>query len=43
MPAGLREEAATTTGAELKRKFPMLQVTIYDAVAKTRTLVDAAK
>jgi hypothetical protein len=36
-------EAATTMGAELKRKFPMLQVTIYDAVAKTRTLVDAAK
>jgi hypothetical protein len=36
-------EAATTMGAELKRKFPMLQVTIYDAVAKTRTLVEAAK
>ena len=36
-------EAATTLGAELKRKFPMLQVMVYDAVAKTRTLVEAAK
>jgi len=36
-------EAATAMGAELKRKFPMLQVTVYDAVAKTRTPVDAAK
>jgi hypothetical protein len=36
-------EAATTMGAELKRKFPTLQVTVYDAVAKTRTLVEAAK
>jgi hypothetical protein len=36
-------EAAMTVGAELKRRFPVLQVTIYDAVAKTRTLVEAAK
>ena len=36
-------EAATTMGAELKRKFPVLQVMIYDAVAKTRTPVEAAK
>ena len=36
-------EAATTTGEELKRKFPVLQVTIYDAAAKPRTPVDAAK
>ena len=36
-------EAATKVGAELKRKFPMVQVTIYDAEAKTRTLVEAAK
>ena len=36
-------EAATAVGAELKRKFPVLQVTVYDAVAKTRTLVEAAK
>ncbi len=36
-------EAAMTAGAELKRKFPVLQVTIYDAEAKLRTLVEAAK
>ena len=30
-------------GGELKRKFPMLQVTIYDAVAKSRTVVEAVK
>lgn len=36
-------EAATTTAAELKRKFPVLQVSIYDAAARTRTLVEAAK
>jgi len=36
-------EAATKVGAELKRKFPVIQVMIYDAVAKTRTLVEAAK
>ena len=36
-------EAAMAVGGELKRKFPVLQVMIYDAVAKTRTLVEAAK
>lgn len=36
-------EAATAIAAELKRKFPVLQVTVYDAVAKTRTPVEAAK
>lgn len=36
-------EAATTIGAELKRKFPVLQVTVYDAAAKTRTPIEAAK
>ena len=36
-------EAATKAGAELKRKFPVIQVMIYDAAAKTRTLVEAAK
>ena|SRR5690348_627656 len=36
-------EAAKEIGAELKRKFPMVQVTIYDAAAKTRTPVEAAK
>ena len=36
-------EAAAKVGAELKRQFPVIQVMIYDAVAKTRTLVEAAK
>ncbi len=36
-------EAATAAGAELKRKFPVIQVMIYDAAGKTRTLVDVAK
>jgi hypothetical protein len=36
-------EAATKIGAELKRKYPVIQVMIYDAVAKTRTMVEAAK
>ena len=36
-------EAATKAGAELKRKFPVIQVMIYDAAAKTRTLVEAAE
>ncbi len=36
-------EAAMTIGAELKRKFPMLQVTIYDAAAKTRAVLEAGK
>jgi len=35
-------EAAMASAAELKRKFPVLQVMIYDATEKTRTLVDAA-
>jgi len=36
-------EAAMKIGAELKRKFPMVQVTIYDAVAKTRAVLQADK
>jgi hypothetical protein len=36
-------EAATTAAAELKRKFPVVQVMIYDAAARTRTMVEAAK
>ena len=36
-------EAATKIGADLKRRFPVLQVTIYDAVGKTRTLITAAE
>ncbi len=33
-------EVATKIGTELKRKFPMVQVTIYDAAAKTRTRIE---
>ncbi len=36
-------EAAAKVGAELKRNFPVIQVMIYDAATKTRTLVEAAK
>jgi hypothetical protein len=36
-------EAATKIGAELKRKFPVLHVTVYDAAGTTRTLVEAAE
>jgi hypothetical protein len=31
------EKAAQEAGAELFRKFPMLQVLIYDAATKTRS------
>ena len=31
------EKAAQQAGAELFRKFPMLQVLIYDAATKTRS------
>ena len=33
------EGAATTAAAELLLKYPMLQVEIYDASSKSRTLV----
>jgi hypothetical protein len=36
-------EAALKVGTELKAKYPVIRVTIYDAVAKTRSLVDTAK
>jgi hypothetical protein len=36
-------EAAQKVGAELKRRFPVLKVMIYDAAVKTRTLVEAAE
>ena len=36
-------EAAANAGADLKRRFPVIQVMIYDAAGKTRTLVDVAK
>jgi hypothetical protein len=31
---------AMKAGLELKKKFPVIQVVIYDAVAKTRTAVE---
>ena len=34
-------EGATNGARELKARFPMLQIRIYDAVAKTRTEVTA--
>ena len=33
-------EGAMKVARELKKKFPVIQVSIYDAVAKTRTPVD---
>ena len=36
-------DAAMKIGADLKRRFPVLRVTIYDAAAKTRTLVESTK
>lgn len=36
-------EAATAVGAELKRRFPVLQVMVCDAVSKARTPVEAGK
>ena len=35
-------EAALKVGTQLKAKYPVIRVTIYDAAEKTRTLVDAA-
>jgi hypothetical protein len=34
-------EGATNGARELKTRFPMLQIRIYDAAAKTRTEVTA--
>ncbi len=31
---------AMKVGLELKKKFPVIQVTVYDAAAKTRTPVE---
>jgi hypothetical protein len=31
---------AMTAGLDLKKKFPVLQVTVYDAAARTRTPVE---
>jgi hypothetical protein len=33
-------EGALKAGLDLKKKFPVIQVTVYDAVAKTRTAVE---
>jgi hypothetical protein len=33
-------EAAFKVGLELKQKYPVIQVAIYDAVEKTRTIVE---
>lgn len=35
-------EAAAKVGSELKRKFPYLQIRIFDAKERTRTAVDLA-
>ncbi len=34
-------EAAFLAGLEIKRKFPVVQVSVYDATTKERTLVEA--
>jgi hypothetical protein len=31
---------AMKAGLDLKKKYPVIQVTVYDAVAKTRTAVE---
>jgi hypothetical protein len=36
-------EEAMKVGLALKTKFPVIQVTIYDATAKTRTPVELAE
>ncbi len=32
--------AATKVARELKKKFPVIQVAVYDAAAKTRTVME---
>jgi hypothetical protein len=34
-------EAAEKTGMALKNQFPMLQVQVYDAATKTRSLIES--
>ena len=36
-------EAARSAALEIKSRFPSLQVSIYDGVAKSRTMVDVPK
>jgi hypothetical protein len=36
-------EAARSAALEIKSRFPILQVSIYDSVSKSRTMVDVPK
>jgi hypothetical protein len=36
-------EAARSAAVEIKSRFPALQVSIYDCIAKSRTMVDIPK
>jgi hypothetical protein len=36
-------EAARSAAVEIKSRFPVLQVSIYDSVTKSRTMVDVPK
>lgn len=36
-------EAAMKAGLEIKRKFPLVQVTVFDAVARTRIPIELPK
>jgi hypothetical protein len=36
-------EAARSAALEIKSRFPVLQVSIYDSVSKSRTMVDVPK
>jgi hypothetical protein len=36
-------EAARSTALEIKARFPALQVSVYDGVTKSRTLIDVTK
>ena len=36
-------EAARSAALEIKSRFPALQVSIYDSVSKSRTIVDVPK
>ena len=38
-PGPIAVEAAEEAGMALKNKFPMLQVQVYDAATKTRSMV----
>jgi hypothetical protein len=36
-------EAAANAGLELKRKYPFIQIVVFDAKARTRTVVELPK